>query len=930
MTNQTIGILAHVDAGKTTLSESILYTTGQIRTRGRVDHQDAFLDTDALEKKRGITIYSKTARFTFRDRPYTILDTPGHVDFSPEMERALSVIDTAVLVISAADMTGERIDNPQVSILWKLLRIHKVPTLVFLNKMDQDRDYQENPEREKKRLLTLLNTALGPGFVPFEETGITPENEDAIAACSDDLSEKYLAGDKVTKEDVRTLVRERNLFPTYFGAALVDEGTKDLLSGLSDFTEAPAYPEKFGALVYKISIDESSANRQKLAFLKVTGGTLSVRDEVTEEVHESAQKDDEEESETTRTITEKISQIRLYNGAKYQLVTGVLAGEICAVTGLSKVRSGDGLGIQESAARQMLSPIETRTVTALDGTDRFHLHQALSALEEEEPLLHVADDPESGEIRVQIMGQVETQVLTQVLQERFGIRVLLGPGKIVYRESIAEPVEGVGHFEPLRHYAEVHLLLTPTGPGTGLTFENRTPAGMLDNSIQSQVMALLQAKTHRGVLTGAELTDMKITLLGGKQSRVHTVGGDFRKATFRAVRQGLMEAKNVLLEPVLFFTITLPKENLGRAMTDLTRMGARIDPASFEGEDALLTGKVPASEIGDYALTLQAYTGGRGRLSLSFADFEPCHNAEQVIEEAGYDPDADLRNPSSSVFCSHGAGTLIPWYEVKRHMHVESLYEKDPDFVPVYPKDTRTFSFALPEGYEEEVEQEEEKEESVFRIRKPAKDENLNFTERKARITAQEKELQEIFARTYGPVKSMLHNPENEERERVYTKEKNPSDPKYEKKTAEAPLEYLLIDGYNIIFDWEETRELARTDIKAARDRLLDIVSNYAGITGQITIVVFDAYKVPRNAGEVYRYHNIDVVYTKEAETADLYIEKCAHSLAKKHRVIVATSDAVEQVIIYGAGAVRLSARGFLEHVIAAEESLRQTYLKDD
>lgn len=933
MTNQTIGILAHVDAGKTTLSESILYTTGQIRTRGRVDHQDAFLDTDALEKKRGITIFSKMARFTMNDRPFTILDTPGHVDFSPEMERALRVIDTAVLVISVADLMGDRIDNPQVNVLWKLLRIHQVPTFVFINKMDQDTAYKEDPEKEKKRLIGLLTSQLGQGFVPFTGEGITAENEEPIAALSDELSEKYLAGEKVTEEDVASLVASRSLFPVYFGAALTDEGTADLLSGISSYTKPPVYPKDFGAIVYKIAYDESSGTRQRLAFMKITGGSLSVRDEVEEKTHEeqAASQDDTGDDEATEpVIAEKISQIRLYNGAKYQLVTSVEAGEIVAVTGLSKVRSSDGLGIEKDLGSQMLSPIETRTVTATDGTDRFHLMAALQALEEEEPLLHVTQDEETGEIRVQIMGQVETQVLTTLLEERYHIKAQLGPGKIVYRESIAEPVEGVGHFEPLRHYAEVHLLLTPTGPGTGLTFENECPNTMLDRNWQSQVMSLLAAKTHRGVLTGAELTDMKITLLGGKASRVHTEGGDFRRAVWRAVRQGLMCAKNVLLEPVLQFEITLPEGNLGRAMTDLTRMGAKIEPASFQGEEALLSGKVPASEIGDYAQTLQAYTGGRGRLSLSFLDYEPCHNAQEVIDAASYDPDLDRRNPSYSVFCSHGAGTVVPWYAVKNHMHVEALYTKDESFVPVYPADTQTFTYAVPEGYEEEEKTKEEEAPTAHRIAKPTEEEGLDFNARKARIDAQDKELRAIFERTYGPIKDNLHNPENEERERVYTKEKNPGDPKYEKKPTEPMLEYLLIDGYNIIFAWEQTRDLAQHDLKAARDLLLDIISDFAGSTGYTTIVVFDAYKVPGAKGEVSRYHNIDVVYTKEAETADLYIEKTAHSLAKKHHVTVATSDAVEQVIIYGAGAVRLSAKGLLERVIQAKEYLRDTYLKKD
>ena len=953
-TNITIGILAHVDAGKTTLSESILYMTGELKSQGRVDHKDAFLDTDEMERARGITIFSKMARFHVGGKRFTLLDTPGHVDFSPEMERTLRVLDYAVLVISAPDIWSRKSLDAQVRVITRLLAHYHVPVMIFVNKTDQLA--AENVAEDD--LMQILRAELGNGAVRFDGRQLCDENEESVAVLDDTLLELCLEGGHVSDEDVSRLIAGRQLMPVYFGAALYNEGTQALLDGMGKFMLPGTYSGRFGAFVYKVSRDGAV----RLTWMKLTGGSLAIRDEIeqtkrlltmsrtasTAAVDANADAGMPEEEERVR---EKVSGIRLYSGTRYTAVTRAEAGEIVAVAGLSAARIGDGLGGYPSAAEELLSPIMTCSVSAGREVDDFTLMQALRTMEEEEPMLHVGNDERTGEINVQIMGDVQTQILRTMMKERFGFDVTFGPGSIVYKETIRRPVEGVGHFEPLRHYAEVHLLLEPTGTGSGLSFENRTPPNTLDKNWQNLIMTHLQEKLHRGVLTGSEITDMRISLIGGRANIKHTEGGDFRKATYRAVRQGLMIAQNILLEPVLSFRLELPASNVGRALTDLDGMCGKCRPPEFEGDMAILEGTVPASTLGSYAREVVTYTGGRGRLHVSLKDYEPCHNAADVIEQSGYDPDADMRNPSYSVFCSHGAGTVVTWQNVRRHMHVDTgwtprMYDDQPQeeyltddyFTFQAPEEEAQADLNSPDYDLGEALSGTTKEAPEKAGERPARGHNLraaaeeSYEARERAYTAQEKELESIFERTYGPVKRQIRNPENERLDRLleeYESERQPGpgDPKYSRNRQEEQLqEYLLVDGYNIIFAWENLKSLAVRDIKAARDQLLDILSNYAGYAKETVIVVFDAYKVVGGKGEVYRYHNIDVVFTKEAETADLYIEKTAHTLSKKHRVYVATSDAVEQVIIFSSGAYRLSARGLLEQIIMTEQRMKEKY----
>lgn len=979
----TIGILAHVDAGKTTLSEELLYESGAIRSKGRVDHQDAFLDTDSMEKKRGITIFSKQARFCAGGRDFILMDTPGHVDFSPEMERTLKILDAAVLIISAADGIG-----PQEHILWQLLQRYKVPVVVFLNKMDQFHGRQAQQDR-LNGLMQQLKSAFGADFVYFDDRQLKAVDPESIAVCDDDLLEAYMEGrTQIDSETVQTLVAGRQLFPVYSGSALSGDGVPALLKALTDFLPQPSWGESFGARVYKVTRDGQGT---RLTWMKITGGTLSVRDAVREpykdstpvlqssmeslsgvngnaaageDLEESDPEDtpdelcedpDEEENpasssdasrQTTikgRFMEEKVSGIRLYSGAKFRNVTSVSAGEICAVTGLTQTFDGEGLGCEKTQEENILIPLMRCSVTTRENVDAFTLCRALQQIEEEEPMLHTGIDEKTGEINVQIMGQVQMQILTQMIEERSGLHVVFGPGSVVYKETIRRPVEGVGHFEPLRHYAEVHVVLEPAQPGTGLVFDNRCLPDMLDRNWQNLIMSSLQSIRHCGVLTGAELTDMRITLIGGRASVKHTMGGDFRKAAARAVRQGLMMAENVLLEPVLWFHLELPKEQLGRALDDIIRRSGHPDAPQFEGDRAILTGTVPYSELGDYAQEVIAYTGGEGRLATGFLDYEPCHNAREIIDAAAYDPELDRRHPTSSVFCSHGVGTIVPWYRVRDYMQVETGWTRE-GWGWGAEEDAHTltddfYTFERPDLHEAPERLGDDNGENTadsHRVKKSGKDDP--FKKRQRQIEAGEAELIRIFEQTYGPIRKNLRNPENERLDALYGEESSrPKDQagaaairqKQKKGSRAISQQYLLVDGYNIIFAWSELKELARQDIKAARDRLLDILSNYAGYSDQIVIVVFDAYRVPQGRGEVYRYHNIDVVFTKEAETADLYIEKTAHKLARNNRVTVATSDSVEQVIIYGSGAYRLSARGLLEEILMKEEEMRGHYLTD-
>ena len=853
-----LGLVAHVDSGKTTLAESILYQSGQIRTLGRVDHKDAFLDTYELEKDRGITIFSKQAQTVIGDRQVTLLDTPGHADFSAEMERTLQVLDYAVLVISGADGV-----QGQVRTLWTLLDRYEIPVFLFVNKMDQ-------PGTDRAALLQELKEELDERCVDFGKDQDREELLENIAVCEESLLEHYLETGEIEDEAVRTLIRERKLFPCCFGSALKMQGVEEFLQVFDTYTTAPSYPDDFGAKVYKIARDPSGT---RLTYLKITGGTLKVKD-----VLKGRNKQNPEE-----TWEEKVHQIRIYSGASYQAVEEASPGMVCAVAGLDSSWSGEGLGMEEDAQVPMLEPVLSYQILFPDGEDVHLMLLKLRQLEEEVPELHIIWNEQAEEIHVQVMGEVQIEILKSMIAERFGVRAEFGSGSIVYKETITKKVEGVGHFEPLRHYAEVHLILEPGERGSGLVLDNQCSDDVLDKNWQRLILTHLAERKHPGVLTGSEITDLKITLASGRAHQKHTEGGDFRQATYRAVRQGLMKAESILLEPVYDFVLEVPQESVGRAMTDIQKMGGSFAPPEQELDRAILRGSVPVSELQGYQMEVIAYTKGLGRMSCTLKGYEPCHNAEEIIAASGYQPQLDAENPAGSVFCSHGAGFYVEWDQVEDYMHLEScLKEEKPQEEAAAPR-----SYTLTSNYG----------------------------------WGDEKELEEIFNRTYGS---------GQERKYGYQKQKTKAPsraPKtvYAKKKEEE--EYLLVDGYNIIFAWEELKELSKINIQAARDKLMDILSNYQGFKKQTLILVFDAYKVEGHPGEVQKYHNIYVVYTKEAETADQYIEKTVHKIGRTHQVTVATSDGLEQIIIMGQGARRLSAKGLKEEIEQANIEIRETYL---
>ena len=913
--NMILGILAHVDAGKTTLSEALLHITGAVRKAGRVDHKDAFLDTNEMEKERGITIFSKQARFTSvrgeQQRSYTLLDTPGHVDFSTEMERVLGVLDCAVLVISAADGV-----NGQVRVLWRLLDHYRVPTCIFVNKMDQD-------GADRAALLASIRKELGtrcvdvmPGSGTLADQLESGDVQEEIAVCDDALLDAYLEGEPVSVSQMRRLTAERKLFPVLFGAALREQGVPELLECLDTLLQPPVYGDTFGAKVFKITRDGGA----RLTWMKLTGGRLSVKTPLAECTDEKGN-------------PEKVEQIRFYSGNKFETRQEAAAGEVCAVTGLTGTRVGQGIGAEAGGTEELLQPVLRCAVILPPGEDLFKAFRSLRTLEEEDPTLHLNYDEEKKEITAQIMGQVQKEILQRMIRERLGLRVSFGDPSIIYKETIARAVEGVGHFEPLRHYAEVHLLLEPGLPGSGLVFENRCRADVLAVNWQRLIMTHLEEKRHRGVLTGAEITDMKISLLTGRAHLKHTEGGDFRQATYRAVRQGLMMTESVLLEPFYSFRMEIPQESLGRALTDLQQMGANFTQPDLEEGRSVITGSAPVSRIANYAEQLAAYTRGEGQITCTLKGYEPCTNAEEIIAASGYDPELDLRNPPGSVFCSHGAGTPVPWYEVRERMHVDSGW-RDPSDGPMTGK-------ALLGYTEEDMWEEDLSYGSAGRtglragVRKEEKP--VSFGEREARFFAEEDELRRIFERTYGPIKSRFSDdePDNGRSAKSWKRASrvisaDPPDKRSHAARKVSEKEYLLIDGYNIVFAWEDLRELAIKDIMAARDKLIDLIVDFAGFRKEHVILVFDAYKVRGGRGEVIHVGGIDVIYTKEAETADLYIEKAAHELSKRYKVTVATSDAVEQVIIYGAGAYRMSAQNLLEELVLTKSLMREHYEKRD
>ena len=843
-----LGILAHVDSGKTTLSEAMLYRAGVTRRLGRVDHKDAFLDTDALEKARGITIFSKQALLTAGDTDITLLDTPGHVDFSTETERTLQVLDYAVLVVSGTDGVQSHTET-----LWRLLRRYHVPTFVFVNKMDL-------PGMERQELLAQLNRRLGEGFVDFGAE--QADRDEALALCDENLMDRMLDAGQLQDADLIPAIARRHVFPCWFGAALKLEGVDALLDGLDRYTrQAPAL-EAFGAKVFKVSQDEQGA---RLTWLRVTGGELKVKAQLTGEADGEP-------------WAEKANQLRLYSGAKYTLTEAIGPGQVCAVTGLTKARPGEGLGAERDSDLPVLEPVLSYQVLLPEGADVHAALGKLHRLEEEEPQLHVVWNETLDEIHVQLMGEIQLEVLRSLLAERFGLEVEFGPGGILYKETITEPMEGVGHYEPLRHYAEVHLKLEPLPRGSGMQFAADCREEVLDKNWQRLVLTHLEEKQHLGVLTGSPLTDVKITLIAGRAHLKHTEGGDFRQATYRAVRQGLMLAKSQLLEPWYAFRLEVPAENIGRAMSDIQRMEGTFDPPESGEETAVLTGFAPVSTMRSYPMEVVSYTRGRGHLSLTLDGYRPCHNAQEVIAAIGYEPEHDLDNPADSVFCAHGAGFVVPWDQVRSHMHVDSGWGKS----------TRP-----------------EQEAAVPQRRAMA-----------YRATLEEDaELLKIFERTYGPIKRdpLAAFRPVQKRER----------PDFAAEQWEIAPEYLLVDGYNIIFAWDELNALSKESLDAARHKLMDILCNYQGFQKCVLILVFDAYRVPGSPGSIEQYHNIHVVYTKEAETADMFIERVTHEIGRNRRVRVATSDGMEQIIILGHGALRVSARMFHEEVQNVEKQIR-------
>lgn len=861
------GLLAHVDAGKTTLSESMLYTSGSIRKPGRVDHQDAFLDTYELERARGITIFSKQAVLSWKDMNITLLDTPGHIDFSAEMERTLQVLDYAVLVISGPDGVQGHTET-----LWHLLKRYKIPVFLFINKMDQAGTNKDAILQEVSKRLSdaCVDFNRAPGRIKTDSEAFEQADEgwlENLAVCDEKMLEEYLETGSVKRSSVTEAISSRKVFPCYFGSALRLEGVEALMEGLRQYTACPQYSEEFGAKIYKIGRDEQE---NRLTYLKVTGGTLRVKDVIPG-------------------MDEKVNQIRIYSGAKYEAVQEIHAGGVCAVTGLSATYPGQGLGIEKASGMSVLEPVLTYQILLPSDCDVHNMLRSLRQLEEEEPQLHIVWEEQLGEIHVQLMGEVQTEILKSIIKERFGVDVEFGQGNIVYKETIEAAVEGIGHFEPLRHYAEVHLLLEPGERRTGLVFASTCSEDILDRSWQRLILTHLEEKVHKGVLTGSAITDMKITLITGRAHLKHTEGGDFRQATYRAVRQGLKKAKSILLEPWYEFRLEVPGGSVGRAMTDIQNMCGQFEHSGTDSEMSVLTGTAPVAKMRGYQTEFLSYTGGKGRMFCSLKGYEPCHNPEEVIEARGYDSEADLENPTGSVFCAHGAGFVVKWDEVEDYMHVESPWK-----MPTSELEANTYTPP---------------------VSRPA-----------SRIELTQKELDAIYQKTPDPVRRQ----ENLSPITIRAKEKGKPDPKWANRSdgKKSEEEYLLVDGYNIIFAWEELNELAKINLESARGRLMDIMCNYQGYKKCTLILVFDAYKVKDNPGEVTQYHNIHVVYTKEAETADQYIEKTVRRMGRGYQVTVATSDALEQVIILGQGARRMSAPGLKEEVELMLKEMRSEFLE--
>ena len=932
----SLGVLAHVDAGKTTLSEGLLFKCGRIRKIGRVDHKDAYLDTYELERERGITIFSKQAVFSMGDMEVTLLDTPGHVDFSAEMERTLQVLDYAILVINGADGV-----QGHTQTLWRLLNQYQIPTFLFVNKMDQDGTNRES-------LLEELKKKLSENCVDFRgeldccgaeegsdikgtvdkagEVHGTDEFLENIAVCEEALMEQFLDTGIIVKKDVARLILERKLFPCFFGSALKMEGVDAFIRGMETYMAAPVYPSEFGAKVFKIARDDQG---NLLTYMKITGGSLKVKETLTNAGRKGIP--DEEIWE------EKVDQIRIYSGAKFEMLKEAEAGTVCAVTGLTETYPGEGLGGERESVMPVLEPVLNYQIILPEGCDAHKMLKSLKELEEEEPQLHIMWDEQLGEIHAMLMGEVQIEILKHLIWERFHVAVEFGTGNIVYKETIAAPVEGVGHFEPLRHYAEVHLLLEPGERGSGLQFFTAASEDQLDRNWQRLILTHLEEKEHLGVLTGSPITDMQITLLTGRAHQKHTEGGDFRQATYRAVRQGLKKAKTVLLEPYYSFRLELPAENVGHAMTDIQRMQGSFQGPETEGELAVITGSAPVAKMRDYQSQVISYTRGKGHLTCTLKGYEPCQDQEQIAQEIGYDSERDLDNPTGSVFCAHGAGFVVPWYEVEEYMHLDGAEIQDWDDGYDDSDDSSTGTAgASGRGYSGQGK-------NTYSTSYGTGNNSRGKYTSMYGSYEEEKELKAIFEKTFGPVKSKKYNSNSRSFGNLENGSSFSGNSGKRSQSSELPGktsqgawrnsnpaihrdDYLLVDGCNIIFAWEDLRDLAQADFHAAQTRLMDILSDYQGIKGCILILVFDAYRVEGHPEETFQYHNIHVVYTREAETADQYIERTVHKIGRKHNVTVATSDGLEQIIIMGQGAARISARGFKEEIASAKQQMREEW----
>ena len=863
--NLVMGMLANVDAGKTTLSEALLYKCNAIRSIGRVDHGNAFLDTFELEKERGITIFSKQAVFETEKYNISLIDTPGHADFSSEMERTSSVLDLAVIIVSASDgITG------QLRVIIRLLKYYKIPSIVFINKMDQ-------PDTDKEGIINDLRNELKTGVIDFFKDDRVEDFYEEIAVLDEKLLEKYLDGKIISLSDIKDLVKKCQLIPVCSGSALKQDGIDNLIALIDDYATVPEYENEFSGRIFKISREEG----KKLCWIKITGGSLKVKTALNINGND-----------------EKTDEIRIYSGSKFKSVNEAYPGQVCAVTGLANAREGMSIGNVTDAKPKLLESVMRYRIIFPENTDLMTAYKNFKMLEEEDPALRTDINRENNEISIELMGSVQAEIIKKIVKDRFDYDIEFTSPEVIYKETVAAPVEGVGHFEPLRHYSEVHLLIEPGEKGSGIKIETRCSTDQLAINYQKLIISILENKKFNGVLTGSELTDVRIILLAGKAHEKHTEGGDFREAVHRAVRQGLMSAENVLLEPVLSFSANLPESSIGKLMSDISEMGGSFGLPENNGDMAVLTGKIPASEYGDYSMSFKSYTGGHGNISVWLSGYEPCHNTEEILEMKKYDPEKDLENPSSSVFCMHGAGTVVPWNKVRDHMHIDSGWDRS----------------------EEEYDYDKELKKAAQKAVRE-KEDKRSFKEKELDRMAADAELKMIFERTYGPIKERNYN--NNSDFLGEKKEKKEVKP-YKFKEKERLKDYLLVDGYNIIFAWESLKSLASKDLKSARDKLLDILSNYAGISDYEIIVVFDAYKVPGGQRHIYRYNNIDVIFTQEAETADLYIEQAAKELGKKYAVTVATSDAIEQIIVFGSGARRLSAMNFYEIVKAAEKEIAE------